>query len=176
VSNHLTIKQQKFIQALQMGLDGTHAAIAAGYSQRSARFTAYELQNCNKPVMSALAKVRVELSERAAYTGDKAMQEASEAIARAIINKNDNAVARLIELRAKLSGLLREKLDITLEHRPDIGNALATARARALRPMRDLPPPIDGEFQALPTSAAARAPDKKSDAPAGFADPIDFSL
>jgi len=56
-----------------------------------------------------------------------------------------------------------DKLDITLEHRLDIGGALAEARARAtLRPICDLPTPIEGEFEALPSVEPARTVDKQS--------------
>lgn len=56
-----------------------------------------------------------------------------------------------------------DKLDISVEHRLDIGGALAAARARAtLRPMCDLPAPIEGEFEAVPSVEPARTVDKQS--------------
>jgi len=56
-----------------------------------------------------------------------------------------------------------DKLDVTVEHRLDIGEALAAARARAtLRPLCDLPEPIEGEFVAAPSVEAPRAVDKQS--------------
>lgn len=79
--------------------------------------------------------------------------------ARLIIDTDKWLAAKLIP---KVYG---DKLDVTLEHRIDIGDALAAARARAtLRHMRDLPPTIEGEFVATPSVEPPGAPDKQSDA------------
>jgi hypothetical protein len=57
-----------------------------------------------------------------------------------------------------------DKLDITLEHRIDIGDALAAARARVvqLRPMCDPADVIEGEIVAAPSVEPAGAVDKQS--------------
>jgi hypothetical protein len=59
-----------------------------------------------------------------------------------------------------------DKLDVTVEHRLDIGEALAAARARAmLRPMCDPADVIEGEIVAAPSVEPPRAVDKQSTLP-----------
>jgi hypothetical protein len=59
-----------------------------------------------------------------------------------------------------------DKLDVTVEHRLDIGEALAAARARAtLRPQCDPADVIEGEIVAPPSVAAHRSVDKQSTLP-----------
>lgn len=57
-----------------------------------------------------------------------------------------------------------DKLDITLDHRIDIGDALAAARSRVvqLRPMCDPVDVIEGEIVAAPSDEPARSVDKQS--------------
>lgn len=58
-----------------------------------------------------------------------------------------------------------DKLDVTVEHRIDISDALAAARARAtLRPMCDPVDVIEGEVIAAPSVEPVRAIDKQSTA------------
>lgn len=54
-------------------------------------------------------------------------------------------------------------LDVTASVQVDLGGALAAAKARALRPMSDLTPVLDVEFEALPSPQDARPPDSQSD-------------
>lgn len=131
----------------------------AGYSRRSAKHTAHQLLHENKLVRAELERVRQHLAETTEYNGERCMAECSEAIQRAIANKNDNAVARLIETKARLAGLLRDKIDLTVEQKVDLTDALAAAKSRVVRSMCDLPPPIDGQFVALPSAADVRPPD-----------------
>jgi hypothetical protein len=71
-------------------------------------------------------------------------------------------------LASKLvSKVYGDKMDVSIDHRIDISDALAAARSRAtLRPMCDLPAPIDAEFEALPSVEPARPIDKQSTQPA----------
>lgn len=57
-----------------------------------------------------------------------------------------------------------DKLDVTVEHRIDIGDALAAARARVvqLRPICDPTDAIEGEIVAAPSAEPAGAVDKQS--------------
>jgi hypothetical protein len=163
VTNKLTPKQQKFIAAWQTGIDGTHAAIGAGYSRKSARYTAYHLLNENAAVMAEVAKVRKQLAEDAKYNGEKCMAECDEGLAFAKATNNANALARLIELKAKLTGLLVQKIDLNVDSRPHVAEALAEARARSLRPRSDPAPAIEGQFVALPLIKEGQPPDPQSE-------------
>lgn len=85
-------------------------------------------------------------------------------------NEPDVQRARLIidDIKWRASKLIPrvygDKLDITLEHRIDIGDALAAARARALqvRPMCDPVDVIEGEIVAAPSVEPPSAVDKRS--------------
>lgn len=160
----LTPKQRAFIAAYQTGISATQAVIQAGYSKHSARHIAHTLMHDNKLVRAELDKVSNALAEAAEYNGERCMAELDKAIAFAVETKQPNAYVKAIELRARLAGLLRDKLDVTIE-RVEIGDALAAARARALRPMCDPADSIDGEFVALPKVAPGRAIDNESTAP-----------
>jgi len=97
------------------------------------------------------------LEARVDRMADVARTEPDVNRARLIIDTDKWLAAKLIP---KVYG---DKLDLTIEHRLDIGGALAAARARAtLRPSCDLPPPIEGEFEAVPSVEAARSVDKQS--------------
>lgn len=157
----LTQKQRAFIAAYQSGLSGTQAAIQAGYSAHSARHTANHLVNNTPAVRAELDKVAQNLAEAAGYNGERCMAELDKAIAFAIETKQPNAYVKAIELRARLAGLLRDKLDVTIE-RADMAEALAAARARVVRPMRDPDDSIDGEFISLPHSAGTGSIDNES--------------
>jgi phage terminase small subunit len=175
MTNKLTPKQQKFIAAWQTGIDGTHAAIGAGYSRKSARYTAYHLLNENAAVMAEVAKVREQLAEDAKYNGEKCMAECDAGITFAKATNNANALARLIELKAKLTGLLVQKIDLNIENRANVAEALAEARARVQRPRCDPSPAIEGEFVALPGVAEGRTVDDQSRA-APYDSKVDLNL
>lgn len=157
----LTTKQRAFIAAYQTGISATQAVIQAGYSAHSARHIAHQLTNDNKLVRAELDKVADKLAEATDYNGQRCMAELDKAIAFAIETKQPNAYVKAIELRARLAGLLRDKLDVTIE-RADMAEALAAARARVVRPMCDPDDSIDGEFVALPHSAGDSAIDCES--------------
>ncbi|MGN6479486.1 terminase small subunit [Luteibacter sp.] len=141
----LTPKQQKFVAALVAGKTGVDAAIAAGYPAKSAKNAAYQLTHDNQAVRAELARIAASLSQEADYNAQKAVVELDEKIAVAEGVKQLSAVAKLLELKMRVFGLLRDKLDITVE-RVDINGALTDARNRvSLRPMRDLPITIDAE-------------------------------
>jgi phage terminase small subunit len=165
MAKRLSPMQQRFIAELQRGLPGTEAAIAAGYSPKTAKHAAYDLQHRNALVMAELRKVRAHLSALTEYNGERAADDCDKGMQFALRTDNANAFMKAVELKARLNGLLRDKLDVTVE-RLDINDALAAARARAaVRPLCDLPPPIDGEFEALPSSQRVRSIDNESTSP-----------
>lgn len=159
----LTTKQRAFIAAYQTGISATQAVIQAGYSKHSARHIAHTLMHDNKLVRAELDKVSNTLAEAAGYNGERCMAELDKAIAFAVETKQPNAYVKAIELRARLAGLLRDKVDVTVE-RIDINGALSAARARIdkLRLPCDSADVIDGEVVAAPGSAGSGSIDNKS--------------
>jgi hypothetical protein len=163
VPRELTTKQRAFIAAYQTGISATQAVIQAGYSKHSARHIAHTLMHDNKLVRAELDKVSHALAEAAEYNGERCMAELDEAIAFAVQTKQPNAYVKAIELRARLAGLLRDKVDVTVE-RIDINDALSAARARIdnLRHPCDPVAAIEGEFHELPSSTVRGSIDNKS--------------
>jgi phage terminase small subunit len=102
----LTPRQTRFVAAYISGKGGAESARLAGYSPASSRGRAYELLNENETVMAAIAEAQAELRKEANFNAEKAMDELNEAMKFARETKNATALARCIELRAKLAGLL----------------------------------------------------------------------
>lgn len=109
---------------------------------------------------SALRRARAMIVEaRVDRMAEVARTEPDVNRARLIIDTDKWLAAKLIP---KVYG---DKLDVTVEHRIDISDALAAARARAtLRPMCDPVDVIEGEVVAAPSVEPVRAIDKQSTA------------
>jgi phage terminase small subunit len=144
VAKALDTKQLAFVAAIKAGQNGAEAAIAAGYSPKSARFAARRLR-ANPLVIAEIERVHTELREHTQYGLEAAVAECDEVLTMARERGDVKAMAKPLELKLRLHGLLRDKLDITVE-RVDINGALTDARNRvSLRPMRDLPTSIAGD-------------------------------
>ena len=163
MTRKLSPRQQLFIAEIQKGVPGRQAAIAAGYSPRTAKQMAYQLMHQNELVRAELERVRQNLATLAEYNGERCMADCDKGMDFALKTDNANAFVRAAELKARLAGLLREKVDITVE-RIDVTDALAAARARVdqLRLPCDPAATIEGDFKALPSSAGERAVDCES--------------
>lgn len=85
------------------------AGKAAGYSDKTARKNAYAILN-RAPVKKLLAETRAAVAEKTKYDAEAAMKEADEAIKFAKETENANAYVKAVELKAKLQGLLVEKV------------------------------------------------------------------
>lgn len=112
-------RHAKFIaEFLRLGV-GTTAAIAAGYRPRSAGKTAKVL--LRKPeIRAAVEAAQRAMIEKGKYSVEKSMEEAADAMAFAKQTENANALVKAIEHRAKLSGLLVEKVDMRMQGRLSI--------------------------------------------------------
>ena len=115
-------KQQRFIDEYLIDLNGTQAAIRAGYSERSAKDIAAE--NLAKPaVRDALARRMAEIEERTLITQDRimldieavkqdAMRESSDALGnKAMVNHM--AALKAAELQGKHIGMFVQKVELT---------------------------------------------------------------
>jgi len=143
-TRNLTPKQFRFVLAYCGGLDQKNATLAAGYSAKSTA-AAYDLMH-TPAVRAAIDEMQAKLRAKTTYEAADAFREAGEAIKFAKETKNANALVRALELRARLNGLLTEKVSLEVEHSIDIAGALDAARSRVSRPMRDPAQIDDGEF------------------------------
>lgn len=167
----LTPRQAAFVQAYAVGdKSATAAAIAAGYSPKSARAQVYDLMR-NPGVKAELEGIHERITQRTVYDAAAAFDEAGEGIELARKSGNAHALVKAVELRAKLHGLLTDRLQVDSVSIDLIG-ALQDAKARlhprfaaALRPTRDPAPAIEGECAALPAPCEPGATDNESGAP-----------
>jgi hypothetical protein len=107
------------------------AALAAGYSESySAAIGRLEK---NPAVAAKIDAIRQKGCEIAAYDLTKAMQEAMDVIEFAKGTKNAMAYYKAIEHRARLAGLLVERIHLQAEM-VDLRSALQEARTRVINP------------------------------------------
>lgn len=108
--------QLRFVAAYIKHGDGARAAREAGYSHKSANSISKALRK--DPRIMALiqknqAKVIEQAVEEAALSLKMAMDEALEAMDFAKMTKNAGAYVKAVEHRAKLSGLLIDRVDMS---------------------------------------------------------------
>jgi hypothetical protein len=108
-SKRMTPKQALFVKFYLEGKSGAEAARLAGYRPGTVRNRAFEFLNRNAQTMTAITKGHEEIRREANYDVAKGMQELSDAMVFARQTKNATALARCVELRAKLCGLLDTK-------------------------------------------------------------------
>jgi hypothetical protein len=168
LAKQLSPKQQRFIAELQKGATGTQAAIAAGYSARSAKHIAHQLLHENKLVRAELERIKQAVASATGYDSVRylAMLEAGFAFSQK--TNQASAMAKFAFLIGKHTGQIEDTLKLSIKHEIDVKTALDEAKARAgLRLMCDLPDVIEGECKALPGSAGGRAVDCESIGPFG---------
>jgi hypothetical protein len=122
----LSARQAKFAAAFASGIPASTAAKQAGYSPSKAHRGAELLR---VPAVAAfIATAQEEARAKAVYDLTKAMQESLDVIDFAKQNKNAMAYFKAVEHRAKLSGLLVERVDVRAV--VDVRAALEDARSR----------------------------------------------
>lgn len=127
-TDRLTERQWRYVQRVASGMASIPAATAAGYSPSFTKVSASRL--LKKPsVAKALDRVRTEGRTLAAYDLARAMAEAQEVIVFAKQHKNAMAYCKAVELRARLSGLLVERVEVFTA---DLKGALALAQSRVI--------------------------------------------
>jgi len=123
----LNHRQQKFIEAVARGESVQQAARLAGFSPSYARKSSRLLKH--PAIAQAVAAIRTEARTVAAYGLVEAMKETESAAAFARLHKNPMALVKATELRAKLSGLLVDRVEVV---EVDLRGALDRAEARVL--------------------------------------------
>ena len=122
----LTQQQVRFLDAYSLSRNGVEAAKSVGYSQSSASQMAKRTL-ANPKAIEYLRSLQSESRAIAAYDLSLAMQESLEVIAFAKEHKNAMAYFKAVEHRAKLSGLLIDRVQVATV---DITGALDEARRR----------------------------------------------
>ena len=140
-NRRLTQRQQKFVEAYLTGIPASEAAKQAGYSPSKAHRGASLLE---LPAVAEMVKdVREKACEQSVYNLSQAMQESLEVIEFSKENKNSMAYFKAVEHRAKLSGLLTDRVDVRVAT-VNIRTALDEARSRVQNwDAPALSPPVD---------------------------------
>jgi hypothetical protein len=134
-------KEALYVAAILRGATKKAAAMEAGFSESTAGHSATRLHK-TESVQKALDSARQELKTQTLYGIQECIGEIDETIAYARLHKNSMAMAKLIELKAKLMGLLVDKLDVRWQEKPSIEGALAEALNRRTKIIN--PPQLSG--------------------------------
>ncbi len=119
----VTPRQIRFLELIAAGVTHEEAGKQAGLTSAGSRYRCLT----NPIAIQYLSGLRAESRAIAAYDIAMAMLEAKEARDFAIEHENPMAVVKATELRAKLSGLLIDRVEIATV---DLTGALAKAQAR----------------------------------------------
>lgn len=122
----LTVQQGKYVEGRARGLSPTESALAAGYTR------SYSLKAVNRidrlpAVAQAIAVIQAKARELSVYDLTVAMRESEEVIAFAKEHRNAMAYFKAVEHRAKLSGLLIDRIQVATV---DVRSALEEAHRR----------------------------------------------
>ena len=112
------------------GLSETEAARRAGYGAAYSQVAGSRIGSI-LAVKMAIQQGQAQLREKAFYEVEQAVAEVDKAIAFGYDRANPMSVAKLLELKCKLYGLLVEKIDLKASV-VDLKGALEEARLRVL--------------------------------------------
>lgn len=140
--NKLRPRQARFVKEYLICGEGAEAARRAGYTASDSKNRAYKLSKLPK-VAAAIELGRGDIARNAQYDTNAAMKELDEAIAFAKSRDNAMAYAKCIELKAKLCGLMIDRLMVT--ETPSITGAIIDAKRRTLKLSADTEEIIDAE-------------------------------
>ncbi len=126
----LTDKQRHFVENISCGMPSRAAALAAGYSASFSKVAGHRFRR-RPAVVAAVEAIREQGRTLAAYDLAAAMREANDAATFARANKNSMALVKAVELLARLSGLLIDRLELVPP--VDMKKALAEAERRVIQ-------------------------------------------
>jgi phage terminase small subunit len=107
----LNLNQARFVAEYVKDGNATRAAIAAGYTEKNAKNTGYGL--LQKPaVQAAVDEARDKLALATGYNLRAAVEEIDQKIQRAEAAEQYTAVAKMLELKLKVHGMLVEKHEV----------------------------------------------------------------
>jgi hypothetical protein len=166
----LNDRQRKFVDGVAGGMKTQQAARAAGFAPSYARKASRLLKI--PMIAAAVEAIREKGRDLAAYGLVEAMREADDAAAFAKLHKNPMALVKAFELKAKLSGLLIDRVEVATV---DLRGALEAAERRVINvtnvtngassPVGRLPLPTHGSTRWSPP-----IPGDQEDPEAGLVD------
>lgn len=121
----ITPKQQRYAELRAQGRTQGQAALEAGFHSKTGAYRAER----NPIVRGYLNEIQRSASVRVGYIVATAMDEAKDAMGFARETENATAYVKAVELRAKLSGLLIDRVEVV---KMDLKGALVMAEARII--------------------------------------------
>ena len=121
----LTDRQEQYVRAMARGVPSREAARSCGYSQSYSEKISTRLAK-HPAVKSAIDGIRKEARTAAVYGLVEAVKEIDRAILFGYKCGNPMSVAKLLDLKGRMYGLLVDRHEITI----DLSKALSDARAR----------------------------------------------
>ena len=118
-------QQMRYAEYRGQGLTQGEAALKAGYKSKAGSYKA----DRNPQVIKYLSEIQRNAAVRTGYVVASAMDEAKDAMTFAYKTENASAYVKAVELRAKLSGLLIERVEVFTA---DLKGALAQAQSRII--------------------------------------------
>jgi phage terminase small subunit len=128
MEKRLTPRQERFVTGVLSGLSDATAARQAGYGEHYARKAAMWIRSIPR-VKRAIEKEQAQLRERAKYDVEQAVVEINKAVEFGYRQRNPKSIAKLLELKSKLYGLLVDRVEMVTV---DLSGALARAEARVI--------------------------------------------
>ncbi|MBQ7875493.1 MAG: terminase small subunit [Oscillospiraceae bacterium] len=108
----LTAKQEKFCMEYIVDYNGTQAAIRAGYSESSARTTAWRMLK-NDDIAARVRELQREYNDqRCFYEKDRCMGEFWKTYEKAVEAGDGKTAAKCLELIGKTNGMFTEKVAV----------------------------------------------------------------
>jgi phage terminase small subunit len=156
----LSPKQLLYVQRRVAGDNCAAAARAAGYAEPYARRAADTIEAKNPKIVEAIAAAREEIRKQTLWDADRLIRATTDTIEFARQHRNPMAAIKGLELIAKLTGQLVERVQIET---PSIAAALAEARSRRVS--------VDGGKVQL---TSIPAPAKAEPAPPVLSADLDF--
>ena len=131
MAKRITEKRQRYLELLAAGKDSRAAAREVGFSRSYSEVLATRCRK-NPDIAAALEAIREKGRTLAGYDLAAAMKEAVDVIDFAKKNHNSMAYCKAVELRAKLSGLLIDRVEVFTA---DLRGAIEKAQARVVNPV-----------------------------------------
>ena len=150
-------REQKAVDGILRGESAAAAMRAAGYSASTAKNPAAFLER--PEIATAIEAGRAELRESTKWTAEKIIGRLVELANGAALLNNHSAAVRALEIIAKMTGNLTERIQI--EESPNLVEAISQARRR----IDSIPPLSERRYLQAVDVPAAPAPAGTSPAP-----------
>lgn len=130
----LTPRQEEFCHQYIVDLNGTQAAIRAGYAQGSAEVTASQLLRIPK-VRQVIDELKAERQQRTQITADWVLEKIKATVERCEMEGEHNPLLKGCELLGRHLKMFTDKLEV--EGEISISEGLRKARERARKGSQD---------------------------------------